>query len=43
MNITGNELVSSQGENKNFITIKHFQGEINDLRAEVGNKNDIKT
>ena len=41
MNITGNELVSSQGENENFITIKHFQGEINDLRGEVGNKNDI--
>ena len=25
INITGDEFVSSQGENKNFITVKHFR------------------
>ena len=28
MNIMGDEFVSNQGENKNFITVKHFQDEI---------------
>ena len=28
MNVTGDELVASQGENKIFITAKHFQDEI---------------
>ena len=28
MNITSNEFVSNHGENKNFITVKHFQGKI---------------
>ena len=27
MNITGDEFVSSQGEYKNFNTVKHFQDE----------------
>ena len=41
MNITGDEIVSSQGENKFFISVKHFQDEIEFLRKEVGNKNEI--
>ena len=41
MNITGDEIVSSQGENKIFILVKHFQDEIKFLREEVGNKNEI--
>ena len=41
MNITGDEFVSSQGENKNFIAVQHFQDEIKFLREEVGNKNEI--
>ena len=41
MNITGDEFVSSLGENKNFITVQHFQVEIKFLREEVGNKNEI--
>ena len=41
MNITGDEIVSSQGENKIFISVKHFQDEIKFLREEVGNKNEI--
>ena len=41
MNITGDELVSSQGENKIFISVKHFQDEIKFSREEVENKNEI--
>ena len=41
MNITGNEFVSSQEENKSFITVKHFQDEIKFLCGEFGNKNEI--
>ena len=41
MNIMGNEFVSSQGGNKNFIPVQHFQDEIKVLREEVGNKNKI--
>ena len=32
---------TSQGENKNFITVKNFQDETKFLREEVGNKNEI--
>ena len=41
MNITGDEFVSSQGENKHFITVKHFQDKIKFLREEAANKNEI--
>ena len=41
MNIKGDEIVSSQGENKNFIPVQHFQDKIKFLREEVGNKNEI--
>ena len=41
MNITGDEFVSSQGENKNFSAVQHFQDHITFLREEVGNKNEI--
>ena len=40
-NITGEEFVSSQGENKNFTTVQHFQDKIKFLREKVGNKNEI--
>ena len=41
MNIMGDELVSIQGENKNFIRVQHFQDEIKFLLEEVGIKNEI--
>ena len=41
MNIKGDEIVSSQGENKDFIPVQHFQDKIKFLREEVGNKNEI--
>ena len=41
MNTTGDEFVSSQGENKNFSAVQHFQDDITFLREEVGNKNEI--
>ena len=41
MNVMGDEFVSSQGENKNFIPVQHFQDEIMFLREKVGNKNEI--
>ena len=41
MNITGDEFVSSQGENVNLITAKHFQDEIKFSRDKVRNKNEI--
>ena len=41
MNFMGDEFVSSQRENKNFIPVQHFQDEIKFLREEVGNKNEI--
>ena len=37
----GNEFVSSQEENKSFITVKHFQDEIKFLCGDFGNKNEI--
>ena len=41
MNIMGDEFVSSQGENKNFIPVQHSQDEIKFLQEEVGKKNEI--
>ena len=41
MNITGDEFVSSQGENVNLITVKHFQDEIKFSWDKVRNKNEI--
>ena len=41
MNITGDEFVSSQGENKTFTAVQHFQDEIKCFWDEVGNKNEI--
>ena len=41
MNFMGDEFVSSQVENKNFIPVQHLQDEIKFLWEEVGNKCEI--
>ena len=41
MNFMGDEFVSSQVENKNFIPVQHLQDEIKFLWEEVGNKYEI--